>query len=199
MSEADGLRLTALVCSRLCHDLVGPAGAIANGLELMTEPAMAGEALRLTQSTSAQLNRRLAFYRRAYGTGDKLTWVEAGELARGLLQGGRHDLDWRGEAAAAGAAAVRLTLNMLLCAMDATPMGARLSVTAEPLPRVAAEGQVRHTDALRTAIADPFVPIGETSPRDAQPFLTARLAAASGWTLGLESQDDEHLVLALRD
>ena len=197
MTEADGLRLTALVCSRLCHDLVGPAGAVANGLELMAEPAMAGEALKLTRSTSAQLNRRLAFYRRAYGTGDKLTWAEAGELARGLLQGGRHELEWRGEAAGAGAAAVRLTLNMLLCAVDATPMGARLSVTGEPMPRVAAEGQVRNPDALRAAIADPLAAMGETSPRDAQPFLTARLAAASGWKLGLESQDDEHLVLAL--
>ncbi|MDA0221182.1 MAG: histidine phosphotransferase family protein [Proteobacteria bacterium] len=197
MSEADGLRLTALVCSRLCHDLVGPAGAIANGLELMAEPAMAGEALKLTQTTSAQLNRRLAFYRRAYGTGDRLTWAEAGELARDMLEGGRHTLDWRGEPGSGGAEAVRLALNMLLCVMDATPMGARLSVTAEDLPRVTAEGQVRHIDALRAALADPTAPVGELSPRDAQPVLTLRLARASGWTLALESQDDEHLTLAL--
>jgi histidine phosphotransferase ChpT len=198
MSEADGLRLAALVCSRLCHDLVGPAGAVANGLELMTDPAMAAEALKLTQTTSAQLNRRLAFYRRAYGTGDQLTWDEAYEIAAGLLQGGRHELDWRGTAPQGGAAANRLALNMLLCAMDATPMGARLNVTSDELPRIAAEGQVRHVAALRTALTDPLADVRETSPRDVQPFLTARLARAAGWGLVLESQDDEHLVLALQ-
>lgn len=196
MSEADALRLTALVCSRLCHDLVGPAGAIANGLELMAEPAMAAEALALTQTTSAQLNRRLAFYRRAYGTGDQLSWDEARELATGLLRDGRHALDWHGNPGG-GSAGARLALNMLLCAMDATPLGARLAVTAGDLPRVTAEGQVRHIAALAAALADPAAPVTQTSPRDAQPVLTARLALASGWRLALESQDDEHLVLAL--
>lgn len=197
MSEADALRLTALVCSRLCHDLVGPAGAIANGLELLAEPAMAGQALTLTQTTSAQLNRRLAFYRRAYGTGDQLTWDEAYELSAGMLQDSRHELDWRGTLTQGGGQAARLALNMLLCTMDATPLGARIKVTADGLPRVAAEGQVRHVGALAAAVVDPGAPVGEVSPRDAQPFLTARLARAGGWRLVLESQDDEHLVLAL--
>ena len=197
MSQADDLRLAALVCSRLCHDLVGPAGAIANGLELMADPALAAEALTLTQTTSAQLNRRLAFYRRAYGTGDKLTWDEAHEVAAGLLQGSRHELDWRGAPPGCGPEAARLALNMLLCAMDATPMGARLNVTCETLPRVAAEGQVRHGGALALALADPDAPVSQTAPREAQPFLTARLARACGWRLVLDSQDDEHLVLAL--
>jgi len=197
MSQADDLRLAALVCSRLCHDLVGPAGAIANGLELMAAPALAGEALALTQTTSAQLNRRLAFYRRALGTGDKLTWDEAYEVSAGLLQDSRHVIDWRAAPAGVSAPAARLALNMLLCAMDATPMGARLSVSADGLPRVAAEGQVRHGAALAAAVANPDATVAETVPREAQPFLTARMARANGWHLVLESQDDEHLVLVL--
>lgn len=197
MAQADDLRLAALICSRLCHDLIGPAGAIANGLELMADPALADQALGLTRTTSEQLNRRLAFYRRAYGTGDHLGWDEACGLSMGLLQGGRHELDWHGGPGSGGADAARLALNMLLCAMDATPLGARLTVSAETLPRVAAEGEVRHGAMLLRASQEPDAPVTEIAPREAQPFLTARLARACGWHLVLERQDDEHLVMVL--
>lgn len=196
MPDTDSLRLMALVCSRLCHDLVGPASAIANGLELIDEPAARDQALELTRTTSAQLNRRLAFCRRAWGTGDALTWDEAYEVAAGLLQDGRHELDWQsgegGEAAAA-----RLALNMMLCLMDATPLGARLTVTTGALPSVAAEGQLRRAEALQRAVADPAAPVDDVTPRDAQPYLTARLARAAGLKLALDTSDDEHAVLSL--
>jgi len=194
--DADTLRLAALVCSRLCHDLVGPAGAIANGLELMDDPAMAGRALELTATTSAQLNRRLAFCRRAWGTGDRLTWDEAQKVAAGLVEGSRHRLDWQGSGEPGGPEAARLALNMLLCLMDTTPLGARLTVAAGALPRVTAEGELRHLAPLAAAVADPAAPVAEVSPRDAQPYLTARIAAAAGLRLALRHDDDERLVLS---
>lgn len=196
MSDADALRLMALVCSRLCHDLVGPAGAIANGLELMDEPASRDQALALTRATSAQLNRRLAFCRRAWGTGDALSWDEAYEVAAGLLQEGRHELDWQtGEGGDATAA--RLALNMLLCLMDVTPLGARLTVIPGARPEVAAEGELRRTEALQRAVAEPMAPVEGIPPRDAQPWLTARMARAAGLRLVLQREDDERLTLAL--
>lgn len=197
MVDTDTLRLAALVCSRLIHDVVGPAGAIANGLELMAEPAMAEQALELTRTTSEQLNRRLAFYRRAWGTGDKLTWDEAYRISAGLLQGGRHELDWQVAEAADDAVAARLALNMLLCLMDATPLGARLTVTVDSGPRVAAEGEVRNLGNLRDAVAQPMARVEAMSPRDAQPVLTARLAQAGGRRLALTQRDDEHVMLSI--
>jgi len=197
MGDADAMRLMALVCSRMCHDLVGPAGAIANGLELMDDPAAAAQALALTRTTSAQINRRLAFYRRAWGTGDNLGWDEAYEIAAGLLQGGRHELDWKGASGAMDAVAARLALNMLLCLMDATPLGARLTVTTGARPEVSAVGELRRVEALQEAVADPMAPVDRLSPREVQPYLTARMARAAGFALALRGDDDEHLALIL--
>ena len=33
----EALDLAALLCSRVCHDLISPAGAIVNGLEVLEE------------------------------------------------------------------------------------------------------------------------------------------------------------------
>ena len=199
MEDRESLRLAGLICSRLCHDLVGPAGAVANGLELLADAGSEGEALKLTRHSSAQLIRRLAFFRRAYGTGDNLTWHEAREVAAGMLEGARHVLEWRGEAAGGDeAAAARIVLNMVVCLMDATPLGARLAVTLGAEPAIAAEGEATRTGSLEAAIADPLASVAAISPREAQPYLTARLAHAAGFRLALEREDDERLTLRLR-
>ncbi len=62
------LRLADLVASRLCHDLVGPAGAVAAGLELLEQPSdMDPEAMDLVRMSASQLNARLNFFRLAFG------------------------------------------------------------------------------------------------------------------------------------
>ncbi|MEQ8707445.1 MAG: histidine phosphotransferase family protein [Rhodospirillales bacterium] len=62
------LRLADLVASRLCHDLVGPAGAVAAGLELLEQPSdMDPEAMDLVRMSASQLNARLSFFRLAFG------------------------------------------------------------------------------------------------------------------------------------
>ena len=64
---SNDLRLAQLLCSRLCHDLVGPAGAVNAGLELAEEGEMDGDALELVTSSAAEVTRRLAFFRIAFG------------------------------------------------------------------------------------------------------------------------------------
>lgn len=67
----DSLSLADLVASRLCHDLVGPAGAVAAGLELLDDPSgVDPEAMDLIRMSAAQLNNRLAFFRLAFGKAD---------------------------------------------------------------------------------------------------------------------------------
>ena len=93
----DDLRLAQLLCSRLCHDLAGPAGAIGNGLEmLMDDPGDAATRELLVES-GGHLNRRLAFYRTAFGLRGgrpEMALDEARSLAGGYLAGGRTTLDW---------------------------------------------------------------------------------------------------------
>ena len=61
------IHLAQLLCSRLCHDLVGPAGAVNAGLELAEDGDLDGDALDLVTSSAAEITRRLAFFRIAFG------------------------------------------------------------------------------------------------------------------------------------
>ena len=81
--------LAQLLCSRLCHDLVGPAGAVNAGLELAEDGDLDGDALDLVTSSAAEVTRRLAFFRIAFGAaGGKASAV--GTLS-GCRQGAASD------------------------------------------------------------------------------------------------------------
>lgn len=68
----DPFDFASLVCARLCHDLLGPVGALGNGLELLAldqDPAMRRQTLELMTSSSAAVAAKLKFFRLAFGTG----------------------------------------------------------------------------------------------------------------------------------
>ena len=93
------LRVAQLLSSRLCHDLVGPIGAVNTGLELFQEGFDDDEkALGLVADSAGEASRRLTFFRGAFGfgAGDKgeATLNEARNLAVGLLASGKVALDW---------------------------------------------------------------------------------------------------------
>src|SRR3546814_5278082 len=78
------LRILELVCSRLCHDLVGPVGAVNNGIELLEEfdPSMADDVLPLLRNSARQAWRRLDFFRLAFGAAGGRESRTLGELGR---------------------------------------------------------------------------------------------------------------------
>lgn len=131
-----------LLCSRLCHDLAGPAGAVHNGMELVQEPGGGdGGALDLVATSIEQLNGRLGFYRIAFGlggmSGRKPALLEAHDLAASFLKGGRITLDWPDASGVASdnrldrqrrVAAIKLLLNMILFGAAALPRGGLLEV-----------------------------------------------------------------------
>lgn len=60
---------TDLVCARVLHDLVGPVGAINNGIELLEELGATSDALALIGDSARQTSDRLKLFRLAYGAG----------------------------------------------------------------------------------------------------------------------------------
>jgi len=179
MDDNDALRLAALLCSRLTHDLAGPVGAVTNGLDLVFGHG-AGDAEALTRAAGAQLKNRLAFFRRAYGTGEGLSWDEARRISEAYLAGSHHRLIWS-ETPDGGSPLVRLVLNMILCAMDTTPAGGTLAVIPSREPEVSADGEL---EDLSIASTGNFYQ--ELSPRQVQPVFTAHLA----WSMGLDLDAD---------
>lgn len=136
------LKVVKLLSSRLCHDLVGPAGAVHNGMELFEEMGddAGGEALKMVSTSVEQLSARLGFFRMAFGlgglSGRKPPLQESREMAQSYLQGSRINLDWPvddgGELAQViSAPVIKLLLNIILVASDALPRGGTLGVTLE--------------------------------------------------------------------
>lgn len=144
-SRAD-LRLAELVCSRLCHDLAGLTGAIANGVDLIAESAGVpdAEALALIGDSARQANARIAFFRAAFGASTPAqSLIEAASLAEGVLAGGSVRLILPADAAAHGKISpdgVRQFLALILAAAGTLPRGGTIEIEAADLPEGIAAG-----------------------------------------------------------
>lgn len=130
------LNFSALLCSRLCHDLVGPIGALSNGIELMEledDPTMATEALDLLKMSANNAATRLKFLRLVFGAsgGDAMPLAvsEARSAALAFYDDHRLDLDWPlADGADPAKNRVRLLLNLIMAAAFGMVRGGTLSV-----------------------------------------------------------------------
>lgn len=134
--ETPGAALARYLCSRLCHDLISPAGAVNAGLELYEEdPESGGDALSLVRRSALQLTRRLSFYRLAFGmggeAGDRMSVKGMRSVAADLFRDSSVRLDWPeepGEPPALGLLMGKLVLNLILVGFDCLPRGGHLVV-----------------------------------------------------------------------
>ena len=135
----DAVEFGSLLCSRLCHDLLSPIGALNNGIELLTDehdPAMRAQCLELLADSARASANKLKFFRLAFGAaggfGDQIATSEAKAAIEGIfVSGGRVELGWLVEAETLPKGAIKLLLNLALIAGDALVRGGRLDVGAE--------------------------------------------------------------------
>ncbi|MCH8110475.1 MAG: histidine phosphotransferase [Proteobacteria bacterium] len=190
------LDLAAMLCSRLCHDLINPIGAVNNGIEVLSEEddeAMRAQALELVSYSAGEAVRRLQFYRLAFGSSggrsNSLALGDARKVAQGLLSSGRITLDWPesglGQDAELNRTALRLLLNLVLVGVEALARGGTIGVRFEGTG--AAADLIVTAEGDRAALNDVFLGAlsGEVAPdgldaRTAQPFYSARLAKVLG-------------------
>lgn len=128
-------RLAALVASRICHDLVSPLGAIANGLELMALTGDASPESELIAESVASANARLRFFRVAYGIsgpGQMTSRAEVASTLQAVSRGSRLSFEWE-PAGEAPREEVRPVFLLLQCLETAMPMGGRIRVTRDDL------------------------------------------------------------------
>ncbi len=132
----DDLKLAALMCSKICHDLISPVGALANGLEVLAEdddPEMRQHAMTLLETSAAQAAAKLKFARLAYGSsgskGTEIDLREAEVAVRELLGGGKINIQWDAPAAPFNKDVVKVLVNLAHTACDTIPRGGDLKVT----------------------------------------------------------------------
>ena len=97
----DPLDLAALLCSRVCHDVISPVGAIVNGLEVLEEEKdadMRTFALDLIKKSAATASAKLQFCRLAFGAagsaGASIDTGDAERVTRGLFGDDKIKLEW---------------------------------------------------------------------------------------------------------
>ena len=129
----------SLLCSRLCHDLLSPVGALNNGLELLsdeTDEQMRARVFELLAESARASANKLKFFRLAFGAaggfGEQVDTREARLAIEGLIvDNKRISLIWLVEAATLPKAAIKVLLNLGLIATEALVRGGTLAVGAE--------------------------------------------------------------------
>ena len=133
------LDLAALLCSRVCHDLISPVGAIVNGIEVMEEDKNEETktfALDLIKRSAYQASAKLQFCRLAFGAGGsagaQIDLGDAEKAARGLIEDGKTTLTWNLPRELLAKNRVKLLMNMLLIGAGSISRGGTLTV--DPVP-----------------------------------------------------------------
>jgi len=198
------LDLAALLCSRVCHDLISPVGAIVNGIEVLEEDKDEETrtfALDLIQKSARNASARLQFCRLAFGAagsaGAQIETGDAEKVARGLLEDDKIKITWNLPRELKPKNQVKLLLNMLIVAAGTIPRGG--SLTVDPGPdgagyRITASG----LNARVTAIVTELLGGNPSQPVDAhgiQPFYTGILAHDCGFSV-TATADGETVVVS---
>ena len=192
--------LAALLCSRVCHDIISPVGAINNGLELLDEGGADEDAMKLIRASARNASARLQFARIAFGAagsaGMQIDTGDAESVAKGFLANEKPELEWTGGRALLPKNQVKLLLNLLLVANAAIPRGGKLTVELSDLetaPRftLKANGPMVRVPARFLELHSG---VKSEEPIDAhavQPYYTLLMAREAGMTISMHASAEE--------
>jgi histidine phosphotransferase ChpT len=133
------LELASLLCSRLCHDLLSPVGALTNGLELLADerdPEMRRRCFELLEQSARISADKLKFFRLAFGAaggfGEMVPVSEARALIDALIGNNwRIEVNWALASDSLPKPAVKTLLNLALIAIESLVRGGTLDIGAE--------------------------------------------------------------------
>jgi len=192
----DILELAALLCSRVCHDLISPVGAIVNGLEVLDDnpkPEDREFALDLIRKSARTASARLQFCRLAFGAagsaGAQIDLGDAQNMARGHIEDGKTSIAWNLPRVLLPKNRVKLLLNMMIIAQQTIPRGGVLTV--DPIGDGETMSFRLKTTGLNARLPQNIADIlsgAHTATVDAhavQPYYTRLLAQACGLTVRL--------------
>jgi histidine phosphotransferase ChpT len=196
------LELAALISSRICHDVINPVGAIANGLEMLGEEqdeAMREQAMALIRKSTYQASAKLQFARLAFGAagsaGAEIDLRDAERVARDFVQSARHSLSWQGPSVTLPKNKVKLLLNLVALGVVALPRGGTVTVEIkDELAAVSFTVLAKGDPARLTEQVTSLLSGGISAALDAhsiQPYYASRVAAASGMTVTVEAREGE--------
>lgn len=201
-TNLEALDLAALLCSRVCHDLISPVGAIVNGLEVLAEDkdqATQEFAMELIKKSSRTASAKLQFCRIAFGAagsaGAQIDSGDAETISRGFLEDEKTKLTWNLTRAILPKNRIKLLLNMLVIAGQTIPRGG--TITVDGIGSGETTGFSIKAAGTNAKVAPTVAPLlagdGGADGVDAhriQPFYTGLLARACGVTVNIAADAD---------
>jgi len=202
------LDLAALLCSKVCHDIISPVGAITNGLEVLDEDGgedMRAFAMDLIHKSARQASAKLQFARLAFGAagsaGAEVDLADAESVARGYMAGEKADITWSAPRLYVPKNKVKLLLNLVLIAIAAIPRGGVIDVVFEgdavtPTMTLRATGpHARIPTGVEDLLAGRSVD-GTADAHSIQQVYAGLLARASGMTVSVVKEGDDVVFVA---
>jgi histidine phosphotransferase ChpT len=207
-AKVESLDLAALLCSRVCHDLISPVGAIVNGLEVMeddNDQETKAFAMDLIKKSVRQASAKLQFCRLAFGAagsaGAQIDLGDAEKVARGFLEDDKTSIAWNLPRLLMAKNRVKLLLNMLLIAGQSIPRGGKLVV--DPVGegetmgfRISATGSYAKVPQAVPELLAGGSHNGSVDAHAVQPYYTGLLARDCGLTVAAASEGEVIVVAA---
>lgn len=197
----DALDLAALLCSRVCHDVINPVGAIVNGLEVLedeSDASMKEFALQLINKSAKTASARLQFARIAFGAagsaGASIDLGDAENVARGFIADEKVTLGWTAPRIYMPKNRVKLLLNLLMVATSTIPRGGHVEAKVSGDDRTATftvvtTGTHSRVPAHLMALLAGEPENGTLDSHAIQPYFTGLIARASGMTVSVQAQE----------
>ncbi len=204
----EALDLAALLCSRVCHDLISPVGAIVNGLEVLAEEKDEETktfALDLIKKSAGNASAKLQFCRIAFGAagsaGAQIDLGDAESITRGFFEDDKTKLAWNLPRVLLPKNRVKLLLNLLLVAGQTIPRGGRLTVDSigagESMGfKVSAAGVNAKVPPAVAALLAGDAGGAALDAHRIQPFYASLLAQASGVKVAMAMEGEAVVVSA---
>ena len=201
------LDLAALLCSRVCHDVISPVGAIANGLELMDDPEIDDEmkktALEMVKSSARTATAKLKFCRIAFGAsgsaGALIDMSEAGEVAKGFMGDDKAKLEWNVPRENRPKQEVKLLLNMLLMAITGIPRGGVVTVAVVGRDfTIHAKGERAKINESLASALNGTAELTSLDARLVQPYYARLLAEAADLELSMHMAADDTVAIVAK-
>lgn len=204
------LRTLQLLCSRICHDLVGPIGAVNTAIELMEDEdggALDAEALAVLARSAQEASRKLTFFRAVFGlSGGQETAIQADQLKSltdGVLASGKVSAVWASDfpAALPGTAGKMLMLLVFL-ASETLPRGGEIEVRAQSFSDGLAVACTARGEgvALREevdAVLSDKMPSDQLSARGVPARILTILARENGARIEFTADEEGQVTLAV--
>ena len=201
------LDLAAMLCSRLCHDLLSPVGALSNGLELLADekdPEMRQRCFELLEQSAKTSADKLRFFRLAFGAGGGFGEAVAMHEPRAVIDAlvgnnGRIAVSWSLASDSMPKPAVKVLLNLAMIGIEALVRGGTLDIVAETRDNIseivirASGARIAFDPAVGQAL-DGTLPTEALSAKTAPAYMIEQLVTGFGG--GLQTQvSPEQLVM----